>query len=157
MKHFSIPITRLIHENISVIMNFVFSKGPLEQLVGKSFQGEWKYLRKALFNLSEERAEKACLELALFMRMLDDDADISGIYERSGEHDFGRLVIKDKPDKDLSLREVSNKIIHASKLEWDFSWQAEPRLICQTREPKKWIRTEVDIIAVAAACGQIMS
>jgi hypothetical protein len=48
-------------------MNFAFSRRLLENLVETGFQGEWKYLRKALFEISEQRAEKAYLELAIFM------------------------------------------------------------------------------------------
>ena len=70
MAEFSLPLTRLIHENLSVLMNFAFARAPLEALVAK-FQGEWKYLRKALFDISESRAEKACLELALWTMRRD--------------------------------------------------------------------------------------
>ena len=62
MPEFSLPLTQLIHENLSILMNFSFSRRPLEELVETKFQGEWKYLRKALFTVSEQRADKRLLD-----------------------------------------------------------------------------------------------
>jgi len=134
-------------------------------MVAETFSGEWEYLRKALFEISTERAEKACLELALFLRLIDEEEMISRSHaKRAHGPDFGKLVMKDDSVKVLTLREVSNKIIHSVKFEWKFSAKPSPLLICHTRdddkrisEKKKWIRAEVDLVAVAAACGQLMS
>jgi hypothetical protein len=157
MAQFSLPLTRLIHENLSIVMTFAFSRRPLETMIDETFKGEWKYLNKAIFSISEERVEKACFELAMFLRILDDDQDISGYDAQLPGRDYGRLIAEGKPDKVLSLRDVPNKIIHASKLEWDFSDEMRPLLICHGRESEKWVRAEVKIIAVAALCGQLMS
>src|SRR5207249_11619378 len=72
MGRYSLPLTPLIHENLSALMSFAYSRKPLMELMG-GFSGEWKYLNKALFEISDERAEKACSELALFLRRRDDD------------------------------------------------------------------------------------
>ena len=77
MAKFSLHLSRLIHENLSVIMCFVYSRRPLQKLVKENFVGEWKYLNKALFDVSEQRVEKACLELALFLRLWDDKEKIT--------------------------------------------------------------------------------
>ena len=50
MNKHSIPLTRIIHENISIVLMYAFSKSPLEKLRG-SFLGEWKFLDKALVGL----------------------------------------------------------------------------------------------------------
>jgi len=157
MSQFSIPLTRLIHENLSIVMCFAYSRKPLEQMIRTNFAGEWKYLTKALLDISEERAEKACFELALFLRVLDDEQKISAFYAQVGSPRCGRLIMKDGADKTLSFREVANKVIHSCRLEWSFSKEAEPQLICHSREEEKWLRAEVDIIAFAALCGQLMS
>ena len=153
MTKFSLPMTQLIHENLSIVMNFAFSRIPLEQLMDTKFQGEWKYLRKALFEISGRKAEKACLELALFMRLLDDQEYVTNHSKR----DFGRLVFRDKPETELNLRHVCNKIIHASDLKWDFATEGNPVLICNSLESEKWLRAEVDIVSLAAFCGELMS
>src|SRR6266849_5120835 len=157
MSPFSLPLTQLIHENLSILMCFAFSRQPLEELVKTKFEGEWKFLRKALFAIPEERATKACIELALFMRLLDDKEDISGYLKQTSARSFGRLILKDKPEKKLVLREVANKIIHAADLEWNFSSEDRPVLVCTSHKNEKWTHAEIDIVAVAAFCGQLMS
>jgi hypothetical protein len=71
----------------------------------EKFAAEWKYLRKALFDIADEKAAKACLELALFLRLVDDGQDISGYYKQIGDPSFGRLVMKNDEVKDLRLRQ----------------------------------------------------
>ena len=157
MTRFSLPFTTLIHENLSVLMTFCFSRHALERLVNTRFCGEWKFLRKGLLEVSESRAEKACLELALFLRMLDDDQGISHyLAEMNDEARFGRLRLKDKDDRDLKLRDVANKIIHASALRWDLTVDTQPILICESREREKWESAEIDVVSVAGICGQLM-
>lgn len=48
---FSLPMTRIVHENFSVIVAYAFSRKPLEHHMER-FVGEWKYLRKALFDIA---------------------------------------------------------------------------------------------------------
>jgi hypothetical protein len=52
-------MTRLIPENLSTVMDFAFARKPLQSLLDQKFRGEWNYLRKALFDVSEQRAAKA--------------------------------------------------------------------------------------------------
>lgn len=66
-------------------------------MIESKFLGEWKYLNKALFDVSAERAEKACLELALFLRMLDDEEKISAYHDATKNvPNCGRLIMKDE-------------------------------------------------------------
>ncbi len=120
--------------------------------------GHWKYLRKALYSMSQERAEKACMELGLFIRMLDDREDVSGwLKQLTPPWDFGRLVTKAGPEKRLMMHDVANKIIHASALDWDLSDTMRPLLICESKETERWVRAEIDIVTLAAFCGTLMS
>jgi hypothetical protein len=88
-------------------------------MVDARFKGTWKYLAKALFEISAERAGKACLELAVFLRTLDDDEEISDYHKITRRiPECGRLCLKDGSLQRLTFREVTNKIIHAARLEW---------------------------------------
>ena len=138
-------------------MTFCFSRNQLENLVETKFIGEWKYLRKGLFEVSEKRAEKACLELAMFLRMLDDEQKITdyGKHKMSSLN-YGKLIFTEKPERILGLRDVCNKIIHASGFQWDFSNEYKPKLVCTSREPEKWDRAEIDIVDLATFCGELM-
>lgn len=158
MPRFSLPLTRLVHENLSIIMCFAYSRKPLSEMIEGKFKGEWKYLNKALFDVSEERAEKACLELALFLRMLDDEQKISAYHSATKNvPNCGKLIMKDGSEKVLTFREVANKMIHSSRLEWEFLKSPDPLLISHTCDKEQWLRAEVNIVAVAAVCGQFMS
>ena len=97
------------------------------------------------------------MEFALFLRMLDDEEEVSDYHAATKSvPSCGRLIMKDGSEKVLTLREVANKVIHSSPLEWDFVEDPDPMLICRTRDKEKWLRAEIDIVAVAAACGQLM-
>jgi hypothetical protein len=157
MSRFSQPLTHLIHENLSILVTFAFSRAPLQALREKKFRGEWKYLDRALFTVSEQRVEKACLELATFIRLLDDDENIAEYLRQTGGNSFGRLVKKDHPDEPLYLRDLTNKIIHAHHLEWDFSTPEDPKLVCIARQPERWLKAEIGVVALAAFCGELMA
>ncbi len=155
MPAFPLPLTTLIHENLSIIMTFAFSRGPLNTLMDR-FRGEWSYLRKALFEVSQVRAERACLELALFMRLLDDEEGLSDYLKETGEPEFGVYTKTDGSTAPLTLRQVSNKIIHSAGLEWDFTQPSNPILISHPKEAERWKRAEINLVGLASFCGRLM-
>jgi hypothetical protein len=107
---FSLQLTRLVHENLSIIMCFAYSRKPLSEMIESKFKGEWKYLNKALFDVSSERAEKACLELALFLRMLDDEQGISAYHTATKNiPNCGKLIMKDGTEKVITFRDVAKR------------------------------------------------
>lgn len=157
MAHFSLPLTRIIHENLAVIMTFCYSHNSLAELMNSKFQGEWKYLNKCLFDLAPQRAIKACYELALFLRILDDEENMKALLEEMGtKPNLGTLVMKDATHRELTFRDAANKIIHSSSLEWNFKQEDCPILVCLTRNEEQWIRAEINIISLAAFCGQLL-
>jgi hypothetical protein len=156
MTRFSLPLTQLIHENLSIVMNFCFSRVPIERLIDAKFLGEWKHLRKGLFEVSERRAQIACLELAIFLRMLDDEEDLSGYLKQTTDACFGKLHFEGNPATGLALRDVANKIIHAQRLEWDLSKEDCPVLVCISDDPKRWTRAEIAVVSLAGFCGNLM-
>jgi hypothetical protein len=158
MNKFSLPFTKMLHENLSIVMCFAYSRKSLDEMFERKFMGEWKYLQKALFDISAQRAEKACLELALILRILDDELSVSEYEAQTGHsHDCGKLILKDGTERALPFREVANKVIHASGLTWDFEKSSDPLLICHSRDKEKWLRAEVNIVSLAAVCGMFMS
>lgn len=158
MGRFPLPLTKLIHENLGIVMCFAFSRGPLEAMVRTQFGGEWKYLHKAILELPETRAQKACIELALFLRILDDEIGISTIHSSSKSIPCcGKLTLKNGRVENLPFREAANKIIHSSRIEWEFGESSTPTLICTTRKPEKWTKAEIDLVGLASVCGQLIS
>ena len=157
MATFPLPLTQLVHENLSIVMTFAFSRGPLEQLIENKFLGEWKYLRKFVFDIAEARTIKACIELAIYLRVLDDEEKMSAWLRENSGRAFGQVTSSNGSTERLALREVANKIIHAADYAWDFSTENKPFLICTPRDNQRWREARIDIVAVAAFCGQLMS
>ena len=42
MSNFSLPLATLVHENLSIVMDFCFSRKPIGELVEGQFRAEWK-------------------------------------------------------------------------------------------------------------------
>jgi hypothetical protein len=152
-----LPLTKLIHDNFSMVMMYAFSRPELERLVDTKFKGEWKYLNRALFEVPVERITRACLELALLLRVLDDEQDLSGYLKATKTSALGRVVKDGAPEEPLYLRDLTNKIMHASDFGWDFTDPGRPKLVCISSDPERWKVTEIDLLALAAFCGQLMS
>jgi hypothetical protein len=159
MNAMPLPLTSLIHDSLATVMCFCLSREKTNRVLEHTFQGEWKYLRKVVLERAEQQATKAMLELALFLRILDDN---EGFSKREWkEMDCGRLFERDGAISDVSPRQIANKIIHAES----YSWKEEdpngfmlgPILICHGRSNEKWEKAEIEIYAVAALCGQLMS
>jgi hypothetical protein len=95
----------------------------------------------------------------LHIRTLFDDEQGLSEYQRKTKApgDLGRVIKDGQPDELLYLRDMTNKVIHAASIQWDFSNEAAPRLICIGRNPDRWKRAEIDIVALAAHCGMLMS
>ena len=150
-------LTRLIHENFSVVMNHAFSQPALGEMLEKNFHGEWKHLRRAVFEISEERANRALIELASLLRILDDREGLSDYLRKTKGHNFGLVYKEDGSTEELFLRDLTNKIVHAHQLVWDFSEKDNPKVICISPDPKRWQRAEIILIRFAGFCGQLMS
>lgn len=156
MNKHSIPLTRIIHENISIVLMYAFSKSPLEKLRG-SFLGEWKFLDKAIVSLSKERAEKAAIELAVFIRLLDDEQGISGYLAQTKSDSYGTVYKSDLPNEPLYLRDLTNKIMHAKSFAWDVSDHGKPLLVVYSHDLNRWSYAEINLVALLSFCGSIAS
>jgi hypothetical protein len=158
MSGFSIPLTRLVHENLSIVMCYAYSQARLTKMMNEKSEGAWKYLNKALFDISAQRAEKACLELALFLRTVDEEENISAYHTATKNAPVcGKLFMKDGSENPILFREFANKVIHASGFEWDVLGDSDPKLICHTRDKEKWLKAEIDLVAISFVCGQLGS
>ena len=121
-----------------MLLTYAFSRAPLEDLVQERLQGEFKQFRDTAFQLAEQHAERACLELALLVRYLDDEQQVSEAYLGYSQVDFGFVTKPDGSIGALTLREVTNKIIHARGFSWDTAKRNYPRLVCHPRDGQRW-------------------
>jgi hypothetical protein len=134
-------------------MAHAFSQPSLGQFLDQRFRGEWKYLRKSLHERADVRADRALLEMATQLRILDDLEGLSKGIEK--DQCFGVFSRGDGSVDKLNLRTMTNKIIHASRFEWDFSDQNDPKVICHPTEADRWQRAEISLFAVAGLIGSL--
>jgi hypothetical protein len=140
-------------------MSFAYSRLALKQLAEERFGGEWKYLHRALFEIPDERAIRALIELGLYIRMIDDDEQFS---KRFGDVAFGELTSLDGSRGPLRVREVANKIIHCERYEWDIAAGRDPFVKCyadrgQAARGYTWATASISLVALGFICGQMMS
>jgi hypothetical protein len=157
MKH-SLHLTKLIHEKLSTVMNHAYSRTTLDKVINDKFIGEWKYLRKGLFEISEEKANQSCIELATLLRILDDDQKITEYHNNlQNIPSCGKLHLKNGKRIDLTFREFCNKVIHSDKLKWDIRKRNHHRLIIYSynNDNRGWIKAEVNLIDLAGFCGNL--
>ena len=152
MNAFSLPLVAIVRENLSIMLDSCFARPHLQSLLDEEFVGEWKYLRSLALGHSEARANKVAVELALFLRLIDDrEPGLEAVPP------LGTLHLKNGETRVLGVRDVANKIIHASDLAWDLSQSKKPRLVCTSEDPERWERAEVEIVALAAFVGTMMA
>ena len=155
MTNSAIPITRIIQNNFLTIMNFAFSHGVLDGLLETKFKGEWKILNRVLFTDGEQRASQAFIDLAVYLRLLDDIQGLS----KEEKNIYGTLTLHNGNIDDLKIREVSNKIIHSDSREWDFSQKEKPIFRCVSHktdhQKNTWKSADIDVVALAGFCGRL--
>ena len=156
MAELSLRVVEVIRECTATLLTFAFSRPRLAHIAEFGLQGEWDTYRRTLLELPEARVERACFELALFLRYLDEDQDLSAYVANNSNLQLGTLLSTGKPDEVLSLREVSNKIIHSSSFDWDFGDASRPQLVCIAREPEKWSKARIDVLNLACVSGNLI-
>jgi hypothetical protein len=149
-----IPITQIIKENLSVVMMFAYSQPTLRQFRRSRFAGNWPYVDETLFTIPEQLATRAMIELVLFLRTLDDHEDID---DGSLGSEFGDLYLKGGKVVPLSIREVTNKTIHAKTIEWVLTDLEKPILktTAHDNSKEKWTHAEININSFAVGCGML--
>jgi hypothetical protein len=152
--HKTPEITRLIHENFWTILSFVLARPSADQLLNERFHGEWKYLQKTIYGLAEVRADRALLELATQLRVLDDAEGLSDYFKQVGKSPLGSVTQADGSTTDLHFRDMTNKVIHAASFEWKFD--ADPSVVCHPHDPSRWRSADIKIVALMAVVGGLI-
>jgi hypothetical protein len=155
----SVHATRLVHEYYGTLMSFAYSRPALERLAKEKFGGEWKNLHRALFDIPDERAIRALIELGLYIRMIDDDEQFSKRFEGVA---FGELFGLDGSREPLKMREVANKIIHCERYQWNFAADSNPFVICHAHKGQAargyaWATASISLVALGFICGMMTS
>jgi hypothetical protein len=145
----------VIHQSLAVVMGFAYSRPALEVMRQEAFVGEWKGLDEILFDIQERQASKALVDLAIYLRFLDNEAGLSKMWAETGGAPFGTLTKPNGETSGLTLRDVANKLIHASIQEWSLADPRLPGIVCTANAGQDWVSAEIDLLAVVALCSKI--
>lgn len=94
--------------------------------------------------------------MATQLRVLDDAEQLSSYYEQSKRAPLGIVVQADGSKTDLHFRDLTNKIMHAEKFEWELSDPDNPKIICHSNDPARWKSAEIDVMQLMALIGMLM-
>ncbi len=139
-------------------MSFAFSRPIITDIFDKKFHGEWKYLRKTVYEVGEMRADRALLEMAVQLRALDDEDGINDYLKETGRSTIGTVVQGDGTKTDLHFRDMTNKILHAAEFQWRLWDPNNPRIACIPSDKYKarWQEAEIRLIDLMALIGGFM-
>jgi hypothetical protein len=155
MSGSAVEIVRLIHETLGMVVTYALS-GAARLELREKMSSVSKYVDQGLLHGPEERATRALIEFAVMLRTLDDDEGITKNPKLGGKR-FGDIYHPKGKPTPISLREVTNKIIHSSRIEWDFFDKKGPKIVCiaHPREAVKhnWIRAVIHVNKLAMECG----
>jgi hypothetical protein len=158
MNSLSIPLTSLIHENLAIVMTFAYSQKSLHDALVSNVAGRVRNLEMTLFENSRTRAERAIIELAMYLRILDDRDGISKYLKLTKSNlYFGTLYKDDESTTNIESRDFMNKVIHAAGYDWIITDNEDPVLRCYAHktESHKWSKADIDLFSVAFLCGQL--
>jgi hypothetical protein len=158
----------VIHENLGIVLTYGFSRQALDEYRGWAARERWDVSDRVLLELPRERATRALIELAVMFRALNDAWKITEtdyvkthpyvVYHSAGDV-YGKVYGLDGTTKSLDLRDVPNKVIHATNIDWNFSNHWEPLIICRAAEADharfRWTHAEVFVNAFVAVCAAL--
>jgi hypothetical protein len=156
--HKTPEITRLIHENLWIVLSFALARPVVTGLINDHFEGDLEYLRGTVHDYAEIRADRALLEMAVQLRTLDDREGLGDYLRMSGAEPLGYVVQGDDTDTDLHFRDMTNKILHAEAFDWRLRAPHDSSVICLPYEKyrSRWIYAEIQLVKVMSLVGQLV-
>jgi len=153
--------TKVILENLSIVMTYVFSYQALADFYGAYFVGHHRFLMLAFTTTPQRRATRALLELAVLYRALDDTQSIVKSIDPEDTGEWGKVHTTKGEVERLPLRELVNKIIHAEEIGWSFKSIMDPQIVCFAGERQQelfgWTEAVIPMSALATACSGLVS
>jgi hypothetical protein len=153
--HKTPEITRLIHDNFWIVLSFAFGQPSVGRVIEQRFHGEWKYLRKSVYEYAEIRADRALLEMATQLRVLDDEQGLNDYFKQTKHPPLGEVVQADGMRTDMHFRDMTNKVMHGTNFEWRLGGD-DPKIVVHSNQPDRWQYAEISIVAVMGLIGGLM-
>jgi hypothetical protein len=149
----SFEITRLIHDNFWIVLSFAFARPAISKIIEqRRFKGEWKYLYKSIYENAEMRADRALLEMATQLRVLDDAEGLNELYAHTKRPPLGYVVQSDGTTTALHFRDMTNKLMHGTEYEWRLDGD-DAKVIVHSNKPERWQSAEISVVALMILIG----
>jgi hypothetical protein len=87
---------------MATVVTFAFSHWPIRRLIDEKFKGYWEYLEDFAFGVPERNATRACLGIAVLLRLIEEPP----AYRKWR---FGVIYGTDGTTKRLSLKELTKQ------------------------------------------------
>jgi hypothetical protein len=152
--HKTPEITRLIHDNFWIVLSFAFGQPAVGKVIDRKFKGEWKYLYKSVYENAEVRADRALLEMATQLRVLDDAEGLNDYFKQTKRPPFGYVIQGDGNRTEMHFRDMTNKLMHGVKYEWRLGGDP-PTIVVHSNEPARWHTAEISILALMGLIGSL--
>lgn len=126
-------LSKLVHQNLEVVQSFI------SETVGGP---------------TEVEADRALHEMAAQLRLLDDVLGLGRDLRAGGFPPLGTVVQQGGERLDLYFRDMTNKVMHASKFEWSVSESSA--VICIGKEDGRWQSAEIRLAALKDLCDRLL-
>jgi len=154
--HNPYDLARNAQENFGTVLMFAFGRDAIGAVINENFQGEWKYLNKLVYEVSEQRADRALLEMAVQLRALDDLNNLNGVYQDQNMPPLGKVIQADASITDLYFRDMTNKIMHAGGFSWELADAKAPKIVFLSNDGTRWKESHINIVNLMMYLGGLM-
>jgi len=127
---------------------FAFGQPAALRVINDNFKGEWKFLDKLVHEVSERRADRALLEMAVQLRALDDLNDLNTSYQQQKMPSLGKVVQGDNSETDLYFRDMTNEIMHAAGFSWELADLKIPKIVCLSNDGTRWKEAHINLVTL---------
>jgi hypothetical protein len=151
--HNPYELVRNAQENFGTVLMFAFGRPAVGLVINEQFKGEWKPLNKLVYEVSERRADRALLEMAVQLRALDDLNDLNGGYQQQKMPPLGIVVQCDGSTTDLYFRDMTNKLMHAGGFSWELADLKDPTVVCLSKDGTRWKEAHIKLVTLMMYMG----
>ena len=154
--HNPYELARNAQGNFGTVLLFAFGRPAAGLVINEQFKGEWKNLHKLVYEVSEQRADRALLEMAVQLRALDDLNDLNNSYQQQKMPPLGMVVQGDGSTTELYFRDMTNKIMHAGGFSWELADVKAPVIVCLSNDGARWKEAHINLVALMMYLGGLM-
>ena len=151
--HNPYELVRNAQENFGTVLMFAFGQPAIGAVINDQFKGGLKFLNKLIYDVSEKRADRALLEMAVQLRALDDLNDLNSTYQQQKMPPLGTVIQGGGSKTELYFRDMTNKIMHARGFSWELANVKDPTVVCLSNDGTRWKEAHIKLVTLMMYLG----